>query len=219
MADESPAATLKSLTASLAGLEAALDPLCAEEWSQTVDGLSTLERAKMDILASYTINDLIWVYLKLKGVDPAKHDVTAELDRIKLYYGKVKAVEEPESARPSIDSAAAKRFITSSLPKSQHLPKTSAAELAAKQARAAVAEQEEDASLRRAGKQGRFRFIQDQGSEKLVPGQAEETDGADADGDEDAVMAELDEAAAQDETEAQDEAEAFLCDVQQEIDN
>jgi exosome complex protein LRP1 len=86
-----------------------------------------MDRAKMDILVSYAINDLIWgklmissdmrnradgsVYLKMKGVDPATHEVSAELvcapfsiqkaadekERIRTYYGKVKRVEEPES--------------------------------------------------------------------------------------------------------------------------
>ena len=52
------------------------------------------------------------VYLKMKGVDPATHEVSAELvcpplppvsntsdqkERIRTYYGKVKRVEEPES--------------------------------------------------------------------------------------------------------------------------
>jgi len=58
------------------------------------------------------------VYLKMKGVDPATHEVSAELvcppplqfekaadqkERIRTYYGKVKRAEEPES-RTSISS-------------------------------------------------------------------------------------------------------------------
>lgn len=51
--------------------------------------------------------------MKMKGVDPSKHEVSAELvspplyfprvdadfgqERISTYYGKVKAIEEPES--------------------------------------------------------------------------------------------------------------------------
>ena len=38
------------------------------------------------------------VYLKLRGIDPAKHDVTVELDRIKKYYAKIKDVEDPARA-------------------------------------------------------------------------------------------------------------------------
>ncbi|KAK8864301.1 hypothetical protein IAR55_001548 [Kwoniella newhampshirensis] len=188
-----PQQTLASLTSSLDTLEKAFKPLESSPWSETISALPTLERAKMDVLVSYAINDLIWVYLKTKGIDPEKHDVSAELERIKAYYAKVRAVEEPEIQRLQINSAAAKRFIHSSLPKSQHLPPqpvNSAAQLAASQARQAVLEQEEEESLRRVGKASRFRFVNGDGEGervKILPGQNEGQDG-DEDVDEDEGM-------------------------------
>jgi exosome complex protein LRP1 len=96
MADEiDPAATLATLRTSLESVEKSLAPLLERKWNETTAGLGTMDRAKMDILVSYAINDLIWgeldksrslveaangvVYLKMKGVDPATHEVSAEL--------------------------------------------------------------------------------------------------------------------------------------------
>lgn len=91
--------TLASLRTSLQSVEDTLKPLLDRKWAETTGSLGTLERAKMDVLVSYAINDLIWgeqacliglsceyeltetVYLKMKGVDPSKHDVSTELVR------------------------------------------------------------------------------------------------------------------------------------------
>lgn len=55
-----PATSTGSLISSLPDLEASLAPLYDKPWSETVEKLDTLERAKIDILLSYAINDLIW---------------------------------------------------------------------------------------------------------------------------------------------------------------
>ena len=116
-----PGASSSALLAALPALEASLGKLKTKPWTETTEGLESLDRAKMNVLMSYAINDLIWgksraslflsslapiprmwlttVYLKLKGVDPATHEVTAELDRIKKYYTKIKQVEEPETRK------------------------------------------------------------------------------------------------------------------------
>ena len=96
MAEEvDPAVTLAALRSSLSSVEETLGPLLEKKWNDTTASLNTMDRAKMDILVSYAINDLIWgklliyldmkseadvpVYLKMKGVDPATHEVSAEL--------------------------------------------------------------------------------------------------------------------------------------------
>ncbi|WVQ72604.1 hypothetical protein IAR50_002162 [Cryptococcus sp. DSM 104548] len=177
-----PDQILTSLTSHLDTLEAVLAPLEAAPWSDTIDRLTTLDRTKMDVLGAYLINDLIWIYMKMKGIDPAKHEVASELERIKVYYGKVSSAEGKEEPRPQIDQAAARRFVSNSLPRAQHLPQTNSADLAARQAAHIAAEQEAE-SIRRLGKASRFRHIQEQGSVKLVPGGAEEF------GDDDVMMA------------------------------
>ncbi|WWC89429.1 uncharacterized protein L201_004353 [Kwoniella dendrophila CBS 6074] len=232
--EQDPKQTLNSIISTLPNLELTLEALLNDNnvkqkqnnessiwsiWSENLNKLDNLDRAKMDILISYTINDLIWVYLKLKGIDPEKHDVTSELDRIKTYYTKVKSIEKPETQRTRIDSAAAHRFVKSSIPKSQHLPpppspSTSAAQLAKDQAQKAIDEQEEDESIRRLNKSNRFRFIEKEGKESIIPGeqqeQAQEEEGDDIE-DEDHDMD-------QDEIPGNDiDADAFLKGVEEEM--
>ncbi|WRT66267.1 uncharacterized protein IL334_003220 [Kwoniella shivajii] len=209
-----PKSNLTSLKSSLSDLEDSLGPLIGEEGEgedslfDKLDQLSLMERAKMDILLSYTINDLVWIYMKMKGVNPDKHDVTAELDRIKTYYGKIKSIEEPETQRTRIDTKAAHRFVKSSIPRSQHLPPTSASQLASQQAQAAV--QEQDESLKRVSKAGRFRFIEPQGDEKIIPGQDQDQDMDEDEDEEDDEEAGIEEGGEQG-------AEEFLRGVEEEM--
>lgn len=58
--DADPAATLASLRTSLTSVEETLRPLLDKQWNEITASLGTLDRAKMDILVSYAINDLIW---------------------------------------------------------------------------------------------------------------------------------------------------------------
>lgn len=105
--------------------------------------------------------------------------------------------------RPKVDAAAAHRFVSSSIPRTQHLPPTTSAELAANQRALRVAEEEEEESIRRLGKPSRFRHIQERGQLKLIPGQEVETIG-----DEDVMIGGED---------AQREAENFLREFANEI--
>jgi hypothetical protein len=58
--DSDPAATLATLRQSLTLVEETLHPLLDQKWNETTAALGKMERAKMDILVSYAINDLIW---------------------------------------------------------------------------------------------------------------------------------------------------------------
>lgn len=58
--DENPAASLAELRTSLISVEETLGPLLEQKWSETTAALGTMDRAKMDVLVSYAINDLIW---------------------------------------------------------------------------------------------------------------------------------------------------------------
>lgn len=48
------------LSSSLLELETALSPILSRDWSEQLEVLSPLERAKMDVMMAYTIVDLIW---------------------------------------------------------------------------------------------------------------------------------------------------------------
>lgn len=58
--DADPTQTLSELRQGLSSVEETLKPLLERKWTETTGSLDTLERAKMDVLVSYAINDLVW---------------------------------------------------------------------------------------------------------------------------------------------------------------
>jgi hypothetical protein len=58
--DTDPSAILARLRTALSSVEETLRPLLDQKWNETTAALGTMERAKMDVLVSYAINDLIW---------------------------------------------------------------------------------------------------------------------------------------------------------------
>ncbi|KWU47629.1 hypothetical protein RHOSPDRAFT_31062 [Rhodotorula sp. JG-1b] len=133
MADTDPSATLAELSTSLTALEQALDPLLATPLQQHLEHSaaadSPLTQARAHILASYVVHDLVWVYLKAAGIEPASHPVMQELERLKGYFGKLKAAQngqstttssnKPDRPRMQIDKAAANRFISAAISSSR----------------------------------------------------------------------------------------------------
>ncbi|GAA5868781.1 hypothetical protein JCM3774_003891 [Rhodotorula dairenensis] len=130
MADTDCAATLAQLSTSLTALEHALDPLLATPLDQHLElhADEPLVQARAHILASYVVHDLVWVYLKAAGVEPASHPVMQEIERLKGYFAKLKAAQngqpatessKPDRPRMQIDKAAANRFISAAISSSR----------------------------------------------------------------------------------------------------
>lgn len=57
---DDPSAALAALTGTMDDLEAAVAPLLARPLNDTMADLGPLERAKMDVLVAYAINNLVW---------------------------------------------------------------------------------------------------------------------------------------------------------------
>ncbi|KAF7791607.1 hypothetical protein EIP86_002624 [Pleurotus ostreatoroseus] len=102
---------LAALNLSLDELEAELEPLLSQSLPETLVGLDTIQQAKLQVLLPYLLYDLIFIYLKMRGVDPKTHPVVAELDRVRQYFNKIKDAEDPAKRTMAIDKAAANRFI------------------------------------------------------------------------------------------------------------
>lgn len=116
----SPISNLQSLSTSLSDLDKVLAPLLDRPLKDTLGALEDhLQKAKMGIMLAYSICDLIWIFLRTRGIDAADHPVMRELDRIKGYYLKVKEAEAAASGtqqqRTQIDVPAAARFIKHSI--------------------------------------------------------------------------------------------------------
>ncbi|KAJ7201364.1 Sas10/Utp3/C1D family-domain-containing protein, partial [Mycena pura] len=104
-------AKLKFLDSSLSTLEDTLAPLFAQTLPETTVALTPIEQAKLQTLLPYIVYDLVFIYLKAKGIDPKSHPVVSELSRIKKYFDKISNAENPDTQRAPLDKAAATRFI------------------------------------------------------------------------------------------------------------
>jgi exosome complex protein LRP1 len=108
---------IEDLDSSIDDLEDALKPLLSASISTTAAGLSVLERAKLYVLITYTIESLIFSHVRLSGADAKEHPVFRELARVKQYFEKIDSAEHPVGKREnlSLNKPAAARFIKAGL--------------------------------------------------------------------------------------------------------
>lgn len=105
-------AKVANLNASLDELEIQLEPLFTKSLPETLVALETIQQAKLQVVLPYVLYDLVFVYLKTRGIDPRTHPVIGELDRVRQYFDKIKSAEDSEEKkRLGIDKEAAGRFI------------------------------------------------------------------------------------------------------------
>ncbi|XP_006454182.1 hypothetical protein AGABI2DRAFT_54830, partial [Agaricus bisporus var. bisporus H97] len=102
---------LASLNASLDELESLLEPLLTQSLPETLLNLDPVQQAKYQTVLPYVTYDLIFIYLKTKGLDPKTHGVVEELDRVRQYFQKIDQAENPPIRRSEVDKDAAGRFI------------------------------------------------------------------------------------------------------------
>ncbi|CED84258.1 DNA-binding protein C1D involved in regulation of double-strand break repair [Phaffia rhodozyma] len=114
---EALSTTIDELASSLSAFDSEfMNPLLARPLKETLAQMSTeMDKAKLLVNIVYVLLDLIWIYLRTKGIDPESHPVIPELERIKSYFAKVKNAENPEKRRFELDRQAASRFIKSAL--------------------------------------------------------------------------------------------------------
>uniref|UniRef100_A0A2A4J4F8 Nuclear nucleic acid-binding protein C1D n=1 Tax=Heliothis virescens TaxID=7102 RepID=A0A2A4J4F8_HELVI len=78
------------------------------------DKLTLPAQIELDLFLAFTLNSLHWIHLRIQGIDPTKHPIKDELQRIKAVMLKWQEVKDREK-RPVVDVEAAKRFIKSGL--------------------------------------------------------------------------------------------------------
>lgn len=78
------------------------------------DSLTLPAQIELDLFLAFSLNSLHWIHLRIQGIDPTKHPIKDELQRIKAVMLKWQEVKDREK-RPVVDVEAAKRFIKSGL--------------------------------------------------------------------------------------------------------
>ncbi|KAF3482333.1 uncharacterized protein GIQ15_05092 [Arthroderma uncinatum] len=103
---------LEQLEDNIDEIEEALEPLLEHGLAATAQKLPLMEKAKLHILLTYSIESLIFSYLRLNDVDAKEHPVFKELIRVRQYHEKIKTLEAPPEKRTmTLDKQAAGRFI------------------------------------------------------------------------------------------------------------
>ncbi|ORX56190.1 hypothetical protein DM01DRAFT_1334688 [Hesseltinella vesiculosa] len=78
-----------------------LQPLLDKD-PEAFSALSKAERCKLDVLLAYTIDSLYYMFIRLHGQDPQKHQVFNELERVQEYIYKIKVMDGKASgAKPA----------------------------------------------------------------------------------------------------------------------
>eukprot|EP00435_Cladocopium_sp_Y103_P020489 s411_g5.t1 len=102
---------------SLQVVEKHLGPLLSKTSKEVGRHLEALENAELQVSLAYAAASLYFCHLLSQGVDPSDHPIRQELDRIQLYFKKVRtavegaAEKEVSRERARVDVEAAKRIV------------------------------------------------------------------------------------------------------------
>jgi exosome complex protein LRP1 len=129
---------VEDLEVNIDELSTILSPLLNAQLSTTASSLPLLDKAKLYVLAAYSIESLLYSSLQASGVNAKEHAIFRELARLKGYFAKIKDVEERPVAAPKakLDVGAAARFIKHGLAGNEKYDLERAERLAKERARA-----------------------------------------------------------------------------------
>jgi len=99
----------------LAEFEKHLEPFFKMHLDELLPHCSLEDTAKLKLTMAFCLNALFYVFMKVNGLSPAEHEVKNELERIKTYMTKMKAMTDVERSRISLNKEAAARFLEHAL--------------------------------------------------------------------------------------------------------
>ncbi|KAK0075777.1 hypothetical protein PV325_006395 [Microctonus aethiopoides] len=79
------------------------------------DSLTNADKIKYNMMMSFALNSLFWMYLRAEGVDPTNHSIRAENNRLKQAMARAQEIRDRNTIMPRVNKDAAKRFIRNSL--------------------------------------------------------------------------------------------------------
>ncbi|KAI1655962.1 Sas10/Utp3/C1D family-domain-containing protein [Daldinia decipiens] len=142
---------LDRLDDELDNLEEALQPILGNI-SDVANKLPLLDKAKLYVLATYSIESMLFSSLRLNGVEAKEHPVFKELARVRQYFDKIKNIETPP-AKPehTLNKEAAIRFIRADLAENNNkIVNTKLSEMIAKERAKAALKAAQASSKRKA---------------------------------------------------------------------
>ncbi|KAI1379997.1 Sas10/Utp3/C1D family-domain-containing protein [Hypoxylon crocopeplum] len=112
---------LDRLDDELDNLEEVLQPILANV-SDVANKLPLLDKAKLYVLATYSIESMLFSALRLNGVNAKEHPVFKELTRVRQYFDKIKNIENPpQKPVQTLNKEAAIRFLRADLADNQQI--------------------------------------------------------------------------------------------------
>ncbi|GAA5795021.1 hypothetical protein HPULCUR_000372 [Helicostylum pulchrum] len=125
---EIPKKAVRALRSRLHVVKKHLEPIFAKPLSEIYTKLPIAERYELEVLLSYSLNTLYYIYLRTQGSDPNQHDVMKELVRVQAYIKKLKRVQGKED-KPTmkVDTDAAARFIKAAIKEDKETAENEAA--------------------------------------------------------------------------------------------
>ncbi|KAI9245024.1 dUTPase-like protein [Sporodiniella umbellata] len=114
--DEPPKKAVHALKLRMQVVKKHLEPIFSKSMSEISTKLTMTEKYELQVLLSYSLNTLFYIYLKTQGSDPQKLAIMGELQRVQEYIRKLK-VYQGKGPKPDmrVDKEAAGRFIRAAI--------------------------------------------------------------------------------------------------------
>ncbi|KAI5922306.1 Sas10/Utp3/C1D family-domain-containing protein [Camillea tinctor] len=140
---------LERLDDELDNLEEVLQPIL-HNIAEVASKLPLLDKAKLYVLATYSIETMLFSALRLNSVQAKEHPVFKELTRVRQYFEKIKNIESPPpKPEKTLNTEAAIRFIRSDLADNKEV-NTQLSEMIAKERAKAALKNAQTANKRKA---------------------------------------------------------------------
>lgn len=82
---------------------------------EVYEKLSNTDKIQHNLLMSYCLNSLFWMYLRAEGVDPSRHQIKLENDRLKKSMTRAKQINDRNTLMPRVNKDAAQRLVRNGL--------------------------------------------------------------------------------------------------------
>lgn len=105
-------ATMRRFREHLTDMNKYIEIACS---SSVYDDLNLEDKVKYDLFLTYSLNSMFWLYLRTQGLDPVKHDIKSEIERVRNYTTRAKQAYDRKYVMKHIDKEAAARFVRNGL--------------------------------------------------------------------------------------------------------